>query len=181
MRIFDFLKRKKAPPSPEERENRQSRGQPRIEVLGVHRLEVDDSLVQAQNAGLIAPQDAKRQQAFEQETRDWLESTVLVEVLVTNRDQRFDPEDFTQDSTKKGGHISGSMFDVRYLTPDGTRVIGEDMESLPEDIDSFRVAMYLRCWDQTRPLLSTYGELKCPAVTDMPERLQRLASYYPSD
>src|SRR4029079_10279904 len=71
--------------------------QPAIEVLGVYSIPVTEDLVREQTDILhgAGGSDSGRRNA-EHEYRQQLESTVLVEVFVRNRDEGFDVGDFTQ-------------------------------------------------------------------------------------
>jgi hypothetical protein len=158
---------------------------PEILVLGVHRLEFDESWVEGHLETLCPPYGPK----IRNDVREMLGSAVVMELLVMDRDERFDVSSFQQPVTTR----SWSWFSpvgiacVWFLTADGQARLEFDDEDEddgplpPMEINTFRVAVYLRGWDETQPLLSSYGELRRPAITAMPERLLRLAPYVSYD
>jgi hypothetical protein len=71
-------------------------GDPRIKVLGIYRLNVTDELFREQHSILYPDHLGISRAITEPEIREQLESVVLVEAVVLNRDSRFDVCDFTQ-------------------------------------------------------------------------------------
>jgi hypothetical protein len=158
---------------------------PRISVLGVHRLPVDDATVNShrQEFRIRPGPDLERLLA---DIREMLESTVLVELRVTDRDERFDAAHLRQPrarSHRLDGIVAAPV--IWYLTADGEGPLESDNEmawwqqsALPPGVANFRVALYVRGWDESQPLRSCYGDHPCPEITAMPARLRRLAPYF---
>lgn len=157
----------------------------RITVLGIHRLEFDESWVEGHLETICPPYGAR----VRAEVREMLESTVLIELLVTDRDERFDVRDIGQSPTHRSWSwlYPVGLICVWFLTADGEeRFEFEDDQydgtAPPVGIKNFRVALYFRGWDAARPLLSSYGELRCPELTvERYAILSQIAPYLSGD
>lgn len=155
--------------------------QPIIEVLGVHSIPVTKELLQEQADILYGAvlSGAERLDA-ERQCREQLESTVLVEILIRNRDKRFNVGDFSQPQEGVPRDNWQAAWAEAYLSEGGEELLVERWSDAPK-ADCFRIAFFIHCWNSAAPLLTSYGELRCPAVTKMPERLQELVPYEPVD
>jgi hypothetical protein len=155
--------------------------QPSIEVVGVYRLPVTDDLLRDQIEILYGSHmsDQDRLSAM-RECQDQLSSIVLVEALVKNRDGRFNVSDFTQPIDGSPREDWQAAWAEAYLDPDGESLMVERLTE-PPTTEIFRVAFFLHYWQPLTPLNSSYGQLNCPAVEDMPDRLTRLVPYEPVD
>jgi len=155
--------------------------QPTIEVLGVYSLPVTDELLQEQTDILHGSDltGAERRRA-EGQCREQLESTVLVEVLVRACDNRFDVGGFSQPQDGMPRENWQAAWAEAYLSEDGERLLVERWGDPPKS-DNFRVAFFIHYWKPAKPLLTSYGEVACTAVKQMPERLRRLVPYEPVD
>jgi len=155
--------------------------QPRIEIIGVYRLPITDELLREQFDALYgyAMSDRERAQA-ERQCREQLESVVLIEALVQNRDTQFKVGDFTQPEDGVPESNWQAPYAEAFLTPDGGALAVERWSGPPESGD-LRIAFFLHFWHPIKPLRSSYGEISCPAVQEMPERLARLVPYEPVD
>lgn len=143
-----------------------------IRILGVYKVELTDALFQQamdEKYGSLGLSRRGRRRA-EMHVRKELSSVVLIEVMVENRDDRFDVGDFTQPGSDQ------APYDEAYLTPDGTAVLSRLFA--PED-DFLRITFFLHYYDPKKPLLTSYGEAPAPAVKAMPERLRLLVPYEP--
>jgi hypothetical protein len=154
---------------------------PQIEVLGVYGLSVTDELFREQFDLLYDYPMSKRERAdAERQCREQLESIVLIEAVVRDRDTRFKVGGFTQPQDG----VPESNWQVAYgevfLTADGDGLTVERWSEAPESGD-LRVAFFLHFWQPDKPLRSTYGDVACPSVQEMPERLTRLVPYEPVD
>jgi hypothetical protein len=157
---------------------------PTARVLGVFSLPEIEKYVEAHYHDFAPPRTPKEVEAFKETIRDVLRRTVLVEVEINNKDSNFNPDNFRQnidDNEKEWGHHWGSLFDIRCLSHDGSELLAEDPFSFPESLSSFRAVVFIRCWDSSRALMSSYGELSCPPISEMPQRLQRLTPYVACD
>ena len=151
--------------------------QPTIEFLGVYSLPVTNDLLREQTDILYGSDlaGAERRDA-ERQCREQLESTVLVEVLVRNRDKRFNLGDFSQPQHGVPRDNWQVAWAEAYLSEDGEELLVERWGDAPK-ADAFRVAFFIHCWNPNAQLLTSYGELRCPEVKKMPERLQKLVPY----
>jgi hypothetical protein len=106
-----------------------------------------------------------------------LGNAVLVEALVEHPDKTFSIAEFAQpnrDLPSKNWQIA---WGEKYLTPDGSRLLGEyDFDEVPSE-PSFRVAFYIHYWNHENGLNGPYGPLELTSVQPMPARLWKLARY----
>jgi len=154
---------------------------PTIDVLGVYSLPVTPQLLREQ-CDILYGENLKgeeRKQA-ERACLEQLASTVLIEVLVSNRNGEFRTWDFCQ--PRKG--VPQDNWQVAwaeaFLTADGDSLLVERGGDLPEG-DTLRVAFFIHIWDPRGVLNTSYGPRTCPPVQKMPERLARLVPYVPVD
>ena len=155
--------------------------EPSIKVLAVYRLKVTDDLFREQLAILYpAHLPDVDLAAAERQVREQLDSTVLVEVLVRNRDGRFDMGHFTQPDESIPRENWQAAWAEAFLSADG-EVLAVDRWSSAPEVGDLRVAFFLHYWDAKRPLRSSYGDIHCPPPQAMPERLERLVPYEPAD
>jgi hypothetical protein len=154
---------------------------PKIEVLGVYGLLVTDELFRAQFDILYGyPMSAGERPNAEQECREQLESVVLVEAVVSDRDSRFRVGDFAQARPGQPKDNWQVAWAEAFLTADGEALSVPRWSAAPPD-EPLRIAFFIHYWDPARPLLSSYGEVQCPAPRPMPERLSRLVPFEPVD
>src|SRR5262245_20917081 len=147
---------------------------PKVQVIGVHPVKVDDDLIQ-QAISLKYPHMKSEQQR--QDARDAvvaeMSSAALVEVIIEGRDAKFDGGDFGQPGSRQAAYME------RYLSADGTAVVAEDFDVPPGD--SLRLTFFLHHFHFTRSLKTSYGLVEIPPPTPMPERLRRIIHYEPVD
>jgi hypothetical protein len=129
---------------------------PTIKGIGAYRVLVTEQHIEA--ASIEFPPSTPKSHI-----RSFLERFVLVDLLVENALPDFDSHDIKQATT-----WSRSFFDTTFLSVDGKRVLAPPGDDLPEGIDSFRVAIYLRDFREGQPLLTPYGEVVVASVTKMP-------------
>lgn len=156
---------------------------PTITVLGVHRLAVTPELVDATLEQLHGHVPAGEDRAeLEPYCRDLLQSAVLTEVLVENRDDRFSIDDFGQDIPGQPPGQRQAPWLETYLTLDGEHRLLEQrhLVKTPED-PALRVAFFIHFWEPSVPLTTSYGRISCPTITSMPARLAKLAPYEAPD
>jgi hypothetical protein len=155
--------------------------EPRIEVLGVYHLPVTEDLFHEQFDILYGfPMSNAQRAEAQSRCREQLESVVLIEVLLRNRDKRFRVGDFAQARTGQSNDNCQVAWAEAYLSFDGESLLVE-RGSDPLELDPLRVAFFIHFWDAAEPLQSSYGQLSCPAPQAMPERLKRLVPYEPVD
>jgi hypothetical protein len=154
-----------------------------IQVVGVYKLPVTPELVSVQANelyGTVAKLTQQQRTQAEREAREQLESLVLIECLVSGADKRFDVGDFTQRQPGVDRSSWQAAYGEVFLSADGETRLDVQWGQLPKQ-DPFRVAFYLYFWDSHEPLVTSYGDVRCPDVGEMPERLQRLAPFSPVD
>lgn len=155
--------------------------QPTIEILSVYTLPVTRDLLREQTDILYGSDlSGDERRNAESQCREQLEAAVLVEALVRNRDKRFDVGDFTQPQDRVARENWQVAWAEAYLAEDGEGLLVERWGD-PPNADSFRVAFFIHYWNPAKPLLTSYGEVSCPAVKKMPERLRELVPYAPVD
>jgi hypothetical protein len=148
---------------------------PRIEVLGTYRLDADPQVVdgafELKYGGLqLSTADAEeaRRRVVEE-----LSGIVLVELLVHDRDERFDLGEFHQVGS---GQVA---YDEVFLTADGASVLSRGFD-VPS-VEPLRVAFFLHYYDPNQLLDTTYGSVEPPRPQSMPPRLRDLVPYEPVD
>ena len=148
---------------------------PRVEVLGAYRVRLTQKLflhaLEVKYAGLDLQGDECRQ--AERATREELSQVVLLEVLISKRDKRFDIGDFGQKGSDQ------APYDEHFLSEDGSRVIAEGFD-VPSG-KTLRCAFFLHFFDPAKPLETSYGKVVVPPIQPMPRRLHKLVPYEPMD
>jgi hypothetical protein len=110
--------------------------------------------------------------------RNLVGSVVLIEAIVSNRDDRFKIEEFTQRLVNVPESQLQAPWLETYLTADGSeRLIDERRFVKVPSESNLRMAFFMHFWDPAVPLSTTYGLVKCPPPTAMPGRLEVLAPY----
>lgn len=146
--------------------------QPMVVILGVYKVPLTQDLfreaMEVKFAGLDLSAEERRD--AEEAVRRELSSVVLLDVLVSNPDERFDVGDFGQPDSDQ------APYDEAYLSLDGKSVISRC--TAPAS-DSLRIAFFLHFFDPTKPLTTSYGLIPVPAIQEMPEHLQRIVPYTP--
>ena len=154
---------------------------PTISILGIFRLPVTDELVAEQCDVLYGRLKKKsRRYIAEQLCRKQLSSTVIVELLVENRDSTFRTSEFKQpvdDQPEENWQVAWAE---AYLTSDGESLLVPRWDG-PPDSEKLRVAFFIHYWNPQKPLLTSYGRISCPEPTEMPERLLRIVPYEITD
>jgi len=152
-------------------------GEPAIEVLGVYRPRITEDMFREQFRILYgrAPSETDPGER-EHNCRTCLDSAVLVEVVVKNRDERFDVGHFAQrrDGLKRDNWQVA--WAEAFLSADGTELVVERFGEVPAS-GNLRVAFYVHFWDPAEPLNTSYGDIACPLPAAMPERLEKLVPY----
>jgi len=154
---------------------------PSIEVLGVYRVVATDELIREKaEVAYGIDESAPDWDRIEAQCREEIESAVLIEAMVRDRDERFDAGDFSQriEGVKRDNWQVG--WAEAFLTSNGMSLAVERWEPPPPTAD-LRIAFFVHCWDSGKPLTSSYGDIPCPAPAPMPERLAKLVPYVNTD
>jgi hypothetical protein len=147
---------------------------PDVQVLGVHRVEPSDELFQEAmdlKYGGVALSDKERNDAS-QSVHDELANIELIETLVLRRDDGFDVGGFRQPGTDQVAYAEA------FLSSNGQSVLSRT--TVP-DKEPLRLTFFLHCYAPAQPVLSSYGSLSLPPMSEMPARLQTLVPYQPVD
>lgn len=136
--------------------------EPRIEILGIYRLPITEDLFKEQFDILYGyPMPDEDRALAEEQCREQLCSTVLIEALVANRDKHFSVGDFSQAQDGAPRDNWQVAWAEAFLTLEGNALLVERWKEPPETGD-FRVAFFMHFWDETKPLLTSYGALNSP-------------------
>jgi hypothetical protein len=90
---------------------------PRITVLGIHKVPFDELGVEGHLETICPPYSDE----LRRDVREMLDSTVLLEMLIEGRDDRFDVRDFRQPDTAQPWSwlYPIGLVCVWFLSPDG--------------------------------------------------------------
>jgi len=146
----------------------------RADLVGVYQLSATEQLITEQTEllyGASAPADAAAQ------IREQLASTVLVEVLISDADARFNIIDFAQQDARLPRENWQVAWAEAFLSADGTALLAERGETLPAGVENFRVAYFIHFYKPGEPLLCSYGSLPAPQPSRMPDRLAQLVPF----
>jgi hypothetical protein len=113
---------------------------------------------------------------LEEQLRTLLDEVVLVEVLVSNADERFSVGDFLQPDPTSPREMWQAAWQEVFLSPEGDVPAEMDAAGLPSS-SCFRVAFYIHFWQEGHGIATSYGNLPCPTLQAMPDRLWMLAPY----
>ena len=115
------------------------------------------------------------------ETREYFErefsTAVLIEALVENPNEEFDVGKFIQPNPGAPESFWQVAWCEKYLSPDGSAILGQYSFNETPTEPRFRVAFYIHDWEHANGLKGPYGALELPPVEPMPERLWKLAPY----
>jgi hypothetical protein len=139
-------------------------GQPTLEILGIYHppITIETFAAQCELYG------------DENDTRLHFAMLVLIEALVHGLSQ-LKLDDFEQENPDYGKQTA---YDGALLSRDGNSVIERGNGSVSGE-PPLRCVFYLHYFDPNCRLRWTYGEVECPPVEEMPERLQTLVRYSP--
>lgn len=150
--------------------------QPNIKALAVYRVKLTPELLEEAmevKHGGQRLSEGEREEAKEQIIEE-ITSAVLIELLVTNPDDRYNLSDVHQLGSDQ------AAYDEVYLTEDGRSVIPTRYSEVPKG-EVIRVGFYLHYFDPDKPLVTSYREIELPPVQEMPEYLLLLIPYRPVD
>ena len=158
---------------------------PRIEVVGVYRLNIPDewfsrTFVYAYGDG--SDEEPSEYKRLRQHFHEALLCVAVVEVLVNNRDDSYSADSFTQLEPFPPSKFRQAAYLEHYLTTDGTELaemLGRFKSDPPDG--NLRVVFFMHEWNVNAPLETCYGPVQCPDPTTIPARLENLIEYEPVD
>ena len=141
--------------------------EPAIHIVGVYTPEIPDAVYREQ----------WNVTGSDELTRNHFEKLVLIEAVVSDVNESFDLHALGQTVTVSGfpAHFQ-CAYDEALLSADGNLLIEREPNCV-YGTGSLRFVFYLHFYDPTRPLHWPYGEVECPHVQPMPERLKALVPY----
>ena len=101
---------------------------------------------------------------------------VLVEVVVSGADERFDVGDFTQEMEQADEEVWQVAYDEAFLSPDGQSLVRRDI-GCADAVSGGRICFYFHFYDPLRPMHWTYGEFACPPLVPISSGLAKLVPY----
>ncbi len=129
----------------------------------------------------LSPLSKPERGDIEDSIRNSLGNAAYVEVRIRNPDSVFDPGDFRQPDPNLREGLSQVAWNETYLSEDGEAVVaGYPLPPVPEG-STLRVVFVIHYWKPELPLMSSYGELTCPPMQPLPDRLWRLVTYQMPD
>jgi hypothetical protein len=146
---------------------------PKTQILGAYKLEpTPDLFAQAMEwkYGSLSLSNDERRLA-EEHVRNELGGVVLIEALISGRDERFSVDHFGQTGSDQ------APYSEVFLSADGRVVIAEAYD-VPAD-PTLRIAFYLHYVEPDRELNTSYGAVKLPPLQPIPKRLAELVPYEP--
>ena len=149
---------------------------PVVRILGAHLLQVSEELISAAVEAKYPNAMVKwwKRGAIRSEVKAELSLVALIEVEIIGADDRFKISDFRQSGSDQ------VAYDEAYLSSDGEQVVSRDINESSGG-PNVRVGFFLHYFDWTQPLITSYGPVKVPRPSPMPERLARLMPYEPVD
>lgn len=113
-------------------------------------------------------------ESAKREVVDEISSAVLIKLLISNPDERYNLSDFHQPDSDQ------AAYEEVYLTEDGQSIIPTRYLEIPKE-KVFQVGFYLHFYNPQKPLITSYGLVELPLVQEMPESVQKLIPYHPVD
>jgi hypothetical protein len=151
--------------------------QPTIRILGAYQLPltadvIEDAMQTWYGNRRATFSDAERSEA-ERFVVDELAPTVLFDLELRDIDSRFAIKDFGQPGSDQ------AAWDEKYVDLATGAILGRSLD--PPPASSCRLLVYLHFVDTAKPLETSYGPLKIPAVRPMPDELWSIAPYQAVD
>jgi hypothetical protein len=141
--------------------------EPAIFIVGVYKPDIPKAIYL----------DQWKVTGSDERTREHFERLVLIEAVVTNVDSKFKLKHFGQILNHP---LFPTQFQCAYdealLSADGNSLVDRGRGSV-YGTGSLRFAFYLHFYDPERPLDWSYGQVACPAVQPIPNRLKTLVPY----
>jgi hypothetical protein len=149
---------------------------PAVRIIGAHVLEPSEELVRSAVALKYPNTEIKwwKRAGIRDAVKAELSLVALIEIEIVGVDERFQIADFRQMDSDQ------VAYDEVFLSPDGERVVSQGFDGILSGRD-LRMGFFLHHFDWTQPLLTSYGPVRVPGPSPMPERLARLMPYDPVD
>jgi len=140
---------------------------PKITVLGVYKPQIASAVYRGQ--WQVTGSDAATDAHFEK--------LVLIEATVSNAEERFQMKDLGQTVDIPGfSRQFQCAYDEALLSSDGGTLIARRMKCV-YGTGQLRFAFYLHFYDPHLPPETPYGQVYCPAIQPVSDRLRILVPY----
>ena len=148
---------------------------PKLEIIGVYRIPFTEELYkkayEVKYSGYSIP--FWRKGKIKKTLKEELSSIALIEIIVKKPDNKFNMGDFGQPNSDQ------APYDEAFLNPEGTQIISRGFD-VPNS-DEIRILFFLHFFDPEQPLKTSYGQLTCPKIKEIPDRLKQIIDYEPID
>lgn len=104
-------------------------------------------------------------------------NVALLELVVHAKHTEFDIGEITQAQNGIDPLEWQSPWDEKYLNPQGTAIIGDELEAPKEVSETTRIAFFMHFLDVKQPLLTPFGEVMLAGLASMPARLSSIMKY----
>jgi hypothetical protein len=135
---------------------------PTLLILGVYKPEIPEDVYEEQ----------WRATGSDEQTRAHFEQLVLIEAVLANADGNFKAIELGQPYQD---HFQ-CAYDEALLSADGQEIIDRSMDCVT-GMGSLRFAFYLHFFDGEQPLRWSCGQVMCPPVQPVSDRLKNLVPY----
>jgi hypothetical protein len=141
--------------------------QPTLTVLGVYKPEISEEIYQEQ----------WQVTGSDEQTRNHFAKLVLIEAVLTSLGEKLKLAKLGQFVSIPGYPDQFQCaYDEALLSADGCTLIDRRMNCV-HGTGALRFAFYLHFYDPQQPLLWAHGQVECPPIQPVPERIKTLVPY----
>ncbi len=154
---------------------------PSLTVIGLYRVPLEDAELRNQLRKYYFVGNARND--LSSEVNRFIERCVplvLVELELSQLDDRFRVDDFTQEMPATPRRDWQAAYAEAILSPDGTRVLARKA-GCTHELHNGRIAFYFHYYDPSKPMYWSYGSFVPESVETVPRRIWSLLPYSPVD
>ena len=140
--------------------------EPTLRILGVYRPYIPEETYQEQ--WHVTESD--------EETKEHFDKLVLIEAVADGIDGELDLVELGQSVMFDDSESFQCAYDEALLSTDG-EVLIQRVIGCVNGTGPLRFAFYLHFYDSEKPLHWSHGEMDCPPIQPVPDRLKRLVPY----
>jgi len=126
------------------------------------------------------PENVYREQwevtGSDEEAKERFGKLVLVEGIIDHVDERFKTSEFGHSSLTGNPSRFMCAYDEALTSSGGKLLLAREMNFI-RGTGPLRFAFYLHFYDPDRPLHWSYGQVQCPPVQPVPDRVKVLVPY----